>query len=860
MSYRLSIPTMVAAVALASVPSIAAVEGPLPNGTFAAGQPPWSMHSERDARATWEVETVDGNAVAVIEVTATGKSNHVQFACPFPSAALGEARVYELSFRCRASSARTIRVVLLERGKPWGSAGLGENVRVGTTWQTFSFVFRNKPVKQDMVKLDFFLGANLGKVWLDDVVLTPLRNGERPPVARQVNSGDSELGLGADGAVVSLRHTPSGVDLVGPAAATPAFLLGLRRGGETMTRSSREAAEITPRDGAPAAYAAEYPDMTVRFSYEPAARRGLFDCRIAIDNRGDWAIETVTFPVLDCPDTLGATSEDDRLLYPRFDGGLVENPRLAMVAAGATGLYPGLLSCQVMSLFDPAAGLYMACHDATGEVKRFDAKLMLNLRLSIDHLRPLLPGRDVVVPYPVVIGTFPGGTWHEAASIYRDWALAQDWLPTPLWRNERVPTWLRKGGVVDFHVPYVKGRPRTDAELRERLATISGATGLPVLAINWGWERYGMWCSQEYFPPRPSDEAFRRHGAISGEQGAGMTMLSGYRWTFERQLTDGSLYSSRERFDREVRPWVTCAEEPAVPTIKAGKPTHYKGSGYAQMCPATDYAIDTVVAVAKRCVESGYPAVHFDQPPGNPYCLATNHGHPPGYGRWQHEAMARLYARIREVCAPLDPAFVLSMEEPRELYLRECQLIQSRPNGLVPTFPMCRPFTRVVPLFLFLYHDYQIGWSSAYPARSNGHVPHALAKGYAAGLMPGLVWDWFTQIQPDTRREEALTMLGNCSRLYRKEGLDFLLYGRMLKPLHLDVPQRLLELGKQPSLRVPAVTHSVWQAPDGRVAALFFNPERQAHTIRLPDGRSITVPPLDATLIALPEGKNERDR
>ncbi|MBT3291463.1 MAG: hypothetical protein HN380_29230, partial [Victivallales bacterium] len=137
MSYRLSIPTMVAAVALASVPSIAAVEGPLPNGTFAAGQPPWSMHSERDARATWEVETVDGNAVAVIEVTATGKSNHVQFACPFPSAALGEGQVYELSFRCRASSARTIRVVLLERGKPWGAAGLGENVGVGTTWQTF---------------------------------------------------------------------------------------------------------------------------------------------------------------------------------------------------------------------------------------------------------------------------------------------------------------------------------------------------------------------------------------------------------------------------------------------------------------------------------------------------------------------------------------------------------------------------------------------------------------------------------------------------------------------------------------------------------------------------------------------------
>ena len=406
----------------------------------------------------------------------------------------------------------------------------------------------------------------------------------------------------------------------------------------------------------------------------------------------------------------------------------------------------------------------------------------------------------------------------------------------------------------------VEGYESPILTLRQRLDAITEATGLYVLVINWGWERYGMWCSQEYFPPRPSDEAFRRHGAISCEIGAGMTMLSGYRWTFERQLTDGSLYSSKERFDREVKPWVTCTEDPDVPTIKTGDPTHYKGSGYAAMCPGTDYAIDTVVAVAKRCVESGYPAVHFDQPPGDPYCLAPNHGHPPGHGRWMHESMARLYDRMRAVCAPLDRRFVLSMEEPRELYLRECQLIQSRPNGLVPTFPMCKPFTRVVPLFLFLYHDYQIGWCSAYPARSNGHVPRTLAKGFAAGLMPGLVWEWFTRISPEERRQEALTMLGNCCRLYREEGLEFLLYGRMLKPLKLDMPRRLLTLGKHPDLTVPAVPHSVWRAPDGRVAALFFNPEREPHTIVLPDGRSVTVPPLDAAIVALHEDGGETGR
>jgi len=134
----------------------------------------------------------------------------------------------------------------------------------------------------------------------------------------------------------------------------------------------------------------------------------------------------------------------------------------------------------------------------------------------------------------------------------------------------------------------------------------------------------------------------------------------------------------------------------------------------------------------------------------------------------------------------------------------------------------------------------------------------AWAKGFAAGLMPGLVWEWIMGIKPEKRRQEALTMLGNCCRLYREEGLDFLLYGRMLKPLKIDVPQRVLTLGKHPDLIVPAVTHSVWRAPDGRVAATFFSPERKPHTVALPDGRSVTVPALGAAMALLDRPEERR--
>ena len=88
-------------------------------------------------------------------------------------------------------------------------------------------------------------------------------------------------------------------------------------------------------------------------------------------------------------------------------------------------------------------------------------------------------------------------------------------------------------------------------------------------------------------------------------------------------------------------------------------------------------------------------------------------------------------------------------------------------------------------------------------------------------------------------------MFFKCCRIYREEGLPFLLYGRMMKPLAIDVPNGTIEVTSRNKVKsnveVPAFYHSVWQAPDGRRAVVFFNPEQTAHTIRLPDGRSVTV-------------------
>jgi hypothetical protein len=217
-----------------------------------------------------------------------------------------------------------------------------------------------------------------------------------------------------------------------------------------------------------------------------------------------------------------------------------------------------------------------------------------------------------------------------------------------------------------------------------------------------------------------------------------------------------------------------------------------------------------------------------------------------------HQSMARLYTRLRAECAPLDPDFALSMEEPNELYIPWLNLCQSRPNGLTSEFPMRAPIKRVVPLFSYLYHDYLVGWTAFYPWRSAGHHRVTLAKGFAAGMMPGLHLESIQRF-PAEEQERFRAYLRTCCEFYAGEAHAALFAGRMEAPLAIDVPERTLKIGKQGTpLVIPAVYHSVWTTPDGRRCATFFNPETEPHTLVVPGAGTIEIPALGTRLVQLP--------
>lgn len=837
----------------------------LPDGAFENGFEPWCCGQEKSAKATGTVEAMSGERTgqaAKIVVTQSERPNHVQVTCSFASSTLVPQQVYRLSFAAKAEPARSFHVCLIGQNRPWGGVGLRKNLSVGTEWQPQEILFRAREPKQETVKLDFFLGAEVGAFWFDDVVLVAVTATARTQVTGPVIETESwQVRFSEKGAVGQVSHKPSQTSLTGGYELPPAYELTVRTGDTTQTIPSTAATSVTSAgDAAKRQFTFVHEDMTVVCTAARNLETGLLEFNLSVDNRGGGAITDVRYPILICPAKLGDRSEDDAVLYPKCDGGLIENPLEAMRTKRALNqTYPGPLSCQLMAYYDPTAGVYLATYDAAGHAKKFNCVMGLDLKLSITHLFPIAPGADVEIAYPTVLGTFTGD-WYAAAEIYRRWSSRQAWCAKTLLQRPDTPEWVKRGAMVTCYNPRPNkaGVRRFDPKgLHTFLKAMQDDFGLPTVPNNRGWEQYGEWCGQEYWPPYPSVEGFRQDAEIIQNLGHyGMIMLSGYRWTIDKQLGGDKVHSNQELFDREIVKHVTYEADGETPkTWTSEKPRSWRGLKYARLCPATRFAEDTVVEIAERCVESGYPVIHFDQEvsgsASSSYCGHRNHGHPPGYGPWIHEALARMYQRLRDTCAPLHPDFTLSMEEPNELYIPWLNICQSRPNGLTNEFPLNPPMTRVVPLFSYLYHDYLVGWIAFYPWRSAGRPTYTLANGFCAGMMPGLHRESVNRIKDPEKREQFNTMLRNCSKVYAGSAREYLTFGKMHKPLKLKVPVRQFNMGKRYGITsVPAVSNSVWELPDGRKAVVLVNPEAEVHTIALPGlGKTVSVPPFDMLLV-----------
>lgn len=227
-----------------------------------------------------------------------------------------------------------------------------------------------------------------------------------------------------------LVHRASGQEFVSSEVPRPLFAFALSKPyeakkTEVLAADFRKVAVSKPGPNKLELTFAEHVSMPLSVRVGASAdAEGLVRLRLAVSNKSDWAVSRIQFPQFAAPAALGKSATDDRLIVPWADTGLMEAP--GTHTQSRTALYPESACIQFEALYDPTAGLYMATYDPDGHYKQWGVRTVNGqfVAMPLAHLVPEIPGKDVTLPYDVVLGTFVGD-WRDAADIYKRWAKQQ---------------------------------------------------------------------------------------------------------------------------------------------------------------------------------------------------------------------------------------------------------------------------------------------------------------------------------------------------------------------------------------------------------------------------------------------------
>jgi hypothetical protein len=403
-----------------------------------------------------------------------------------------------------------------------------------------------------------------------------------------------------------------------------------------------------------------------------------------------------------------------------------------------------------------------------------------------------------------------------------------------------------------------------------------------------GWEKIGEWVGPDYFPPFGGNK-FESMCRSLREKGIQVFPfgLSGLKLPIRKKIPrDASQpelsidYDNREIFEKQYRPFAAAGSsgDPIIDSF----PANWDGlHGYA--CVTSSQAREQLYGASLRlAVEYGANVSQADQVFGGavPECYHPDHGHTPGRGTWQVEALREIYADTRRDAKKGDPDFALSQEFPCELYIQYLDVCHGRvsdqPRGIWG-----------VPLFSYLYHEYLPcyggDWSSL--LRDNSCGVYVQANNFVFGSLPAgspqTAYKKPVNELPQGCDERILLMARHACALSAAFP-QYIILGKMLRPDPLDVPDIQIPFvgmdfagWKKKTLPVPAVLHCLWQGPDRsrayalanisdsprrltlpcasdiKEAVLWINGKETPHRLKPAGGFDFTMAPLDAAVLEL---------
>ncbi|GAA4316821.1 DUF6259 domain-containing protein [Compostibacter hankyongensis] len=575
------------------------------------------------------------------------------------------------------------------------------------------------------------------------------------------------------------------------------------------------------------------PDLKVRVKVRLRGDQALSAWNISLSGVAGKQLKKIVFPNISGLRDMG----NEELAVPVWMGELRKAPRTALSGLDGkdrsfTWRYPGPLSLQMLSLYNPAThGFYAACNDAQGYAKQFSISLdsLNNLGYQMNNYPVAGDGKDAyTLPYDAVIGAFKGD-WISAAKIYKAWGVRQAWCQDSRFRKHAGESWA------DSTALWVWNRGRSGNVLTPAV-DLRKRTGLPVNVL-WHWWHGSPYDDgfPEYFPPKEGDASFKAAVRSANQQGVkAIVYMNSFQWG-----------TSTQSFEKEhALNWAVKNEAGGTEAHVFNIFTHHS---LTPMCMATRFWKEKYAALADKAINEYHTGgVYMDQACLNYICYDTTHGHPVGGGNYWVKNFGTLTQMIRTNDMVKDHT-VLAGEGCGECWLPYLDAFLTLQVSKERYAGVGGPET--IPFFQAVYHAYGVTFGSYSSLVSppydelwpKGTAPESQeqplgnefndqffmeqARSFVWGMQPTIA-NYHPSLTSE-RKEEVDYLIRLAKTRYK--GLKYLLYGEFMRAPHIDIPYKDIPIsrlsiyaGQQDRVttfreKAPLLYTAAWKAKDGQM-------------------------------------------
>ncbi len=469
-------------------------------------------------------------------------------------------------------------------------------------------------------------------------------------------------------------------------------------------------------------------------------------------------------------------------------------------------IFPNMVFAQFIAYTVGGFGVYLGMHDEERTTKQVDFCYQGDgIKIFIRAFCDVTYGQDYAMPFDCVLSVFQGG-WHQAADIYYGWFKMH--LPDGLKKikdNADLPAWYHESPLVVAYA--VRGKHDTDTSPNglypyenalPYLDEIATATESKLMALLMHWEGTAPWAPPYSWPPYGSKGEFEEFADKLHERDMLLGLYcSGFGWT---QQSNVDKQYNREKLFEELHiadSLCTDTQENLKSTICTAQRDGY------DFCPACAQTKEIFKQEFEKLCNSKIDYVQaLDQNHGGgPYfCYSNKHGHVPAPGKWQQIETNKLLRSIdrKGVLFGCESAAA-------EPFLAQLPFSDKR-------FQLNYYVGEPIPVYEYLYHEYVTNFMgnqicSMLEKRENNFT-YRLAYSFASGDMLTVVlngdgdlqYSWCDWIEPKEKmldQSVVLPFIKTLTAWKQGGGRDFLHYGKMIAPIHVEcgVEKFMLEDG-----------------------------------------------------------------